>query len=110
MFVTAVKTKEGSIAGLVFLIGLVFGIVGWATTAYSALTGTTIFLIFMFSSWPVIIALREKEGGWLSVRGNNISSLTLLAIWAIYFIVVQATGGLASRGYFIPLIVIWGVT
>ncbi len=102
--------KERSIADLVFLAGLVLGIVGWATEAYSAMTGTTIFLIFMFSSWPMRIALRTKEGGWLSARGSNLLSIGFLAVWAIYLIVVQAIGGLGSTGYFIGFVVIGGVT
>ena len=43
---------------LVFAVGLILGIVGWATEAYSSWTGTIIFLCFLF----VTIALRILWG------------------------------------------------
>jgi hypothetical protein len=43
---------------LVFAVGLILGIVGWATEAYSSMTGTIIFLCFLF----VTIALRILWG------------------------------------------------
>jgi hypothetical protein len=97
-------------ACLILLGGLALGIVGWATTAYSVLTGTTIFLICLFSAWPVRIVLREKEGGWLNVPRSHLLSLALLSVWAIYIIVVQATGSLGSMGHFIGLFFIWVAT
>jgi hypothetical protein len=43
---------------LVFAVGLILGIVGWATDAYSSWAGTIIFLCFLF----VTIALRILWG------------------------------------------------
>ena len=47
-----------AIVWLIFAAGLILGIVGWATTAYSSWTGTIIFLCFLF----VTIALRILWG------------------------------------------------
>ncbi|MFC1978884.1 hypothetical protein ACFLVP_02740 [Chloroflexota bacterium] len=101
--------KERSIAGGLFTLGLILGIVGWATSAYSAMTGTTIFLIFLFTSGVVKIALRKKEGGFLSARGSNLLTLAFMSVWAIYVIVMQATGSMGSAGSFIGLVVIGGL-
>ena len=101
--------KEGAMAGIVFALGLVLGIVGWATSAYSTMTGTTIFIIFLFASGVVRIALRKKEGGFLSARGSNLLSLAFMSVWAIYVIVMQATGSMGTVGSFIGLVVIGGV-
>ena len=102
--------RNKCMACLILLVGLVLGIVGWATTAYSALTGTTIFLICLFSTWPVRITLQEKKSGLLSTQRSHLLSIALLAVLAIYIIAVQAAGVLGSMGYFIGLIGIWVAT
>jgi hypothetical protein len=48
------ENTKRAIIWLVFATGLILGIVGWATDAYSSWTGTIIFLGFAFFS----IALR----------------------------------------------------
>ena len=40
---------------LVFAVGLILGIVGWATEAYSSLIGTIIFLCFLFATMALRI-------------------------------------------------------
>ncbi len=39
--------EKSGIIWFVFATGLILGIVGWATTAYSSWTGTIFFLVFM---------------------------------------------------------------
>lgn len=41
------ENAKRAIIWLVFATGLILGIVGWATTAYSSWTGTIIFLVFL---------------------------------------------------------------
>ena len=48
------KDAKRAITWLVFVTGIILGIVGWATDAYSSWTGTIIFLVFM----AIHIALR----------------------------------------------------
>ena len=102
--------RNRCLACLVLLLGLALGIVGWTTSAYSAMTGTTIFLICFVSTWPARIALQQKEGGRFNVPVSHLLSLALLSVWAVYIIAVQAAGGLDSMGYFIGLFFIWGAT
>ena len=110
VFIICALWRNRCIACLVLLAGLVLGIVGWATAAYSTLTGTTIFLVCLLSTWPARITLQEKKSGLLSTQKSHLLSIALLSVWAIYIIAVQATGGLGSMGYFIGLIFIWGAT
>ena len=102
--------RNKCMACLILLVGLVLGIVGWATTAYSALTGTTIFLVCLLSTWPVRITLQEKKSGLLSTQRSHLLSIALLAVLAIYIIAVQAAGVLGSMGYFVGLLFIWVAT
>ncbi len=51
-------SAKRAIAWLVFAAGLILGIVGWTTEAYTSMTGTIIFLSFLFVS----IALRVLWG------------------------------------------------
>ena len=46
-----------AIGSIIFFIGLLLGIIGWASTAYSSNTATIIFLCFLFGSIIVKIAL-----------------------------------------------------
>ena len=101
--------RNRCLACLILLVGLVLGIVGWATTAYSTWTGTTIFLICLFSAWPVRITLQEKKSGSLSTQRSHLLSIALLAVWAIYVIVMQATGSMGTVGSLIGLVVIGGL-
>jgi len=48
------NNAKRAIIWLVFAVGLILGIVGWATSAYASGTGTIIFLCFA----AVTIALR----------------------------------------------------
>jgi hypothetical protein len=102
--------RNRCLACLVLLAGIALGIVGWATSAYSAMTGTTIFLVCLVSTWPARIALGQKEGGRFNVPVSHRLSLALLFVWALYIIGVQAAGGLGSMGYFIGLFFIWVAT
>ena len=52
------ENAKRAITWLVFATGLILGIVGWSTAAYSSWTGTIIFLVFM----AVNIALRILWG------------------------------------------------
>ncbi len=52
------KNAKTAIIWLVFATGVILGMVGWVTTAYSSWTGTIIFLVFMV----VNIALRILWG------------------------------------------------
>jgi len=97
-------------ACLILLVGLALGIVGWTTSAYSALTGTTIFLICLASTWPARITLQERKNGLLSTQKSHLLSIALLSVWALYIIAMQAAGDLGSRGYFIGLFFIWVAT
>ena len=47
---------------LVFAVGLILGIVGWATEAYSSMTGTIIFLCFLFvtSALRILWGIRRR--------------------------------------------------
>jgi hypothetical protein len=48
------ENTKRAIAWLVFAVGVILGIIGWADVAYSSWTGTIIFLVFAVVS----IALR----------------------------------------------------
>ncbi len=52
------ENAKRAIVWLVFAVGLILGIVGWATSAYDSIIGTIIFLCFLF----VTIALRILWG------------------------------------------------
>ncbi len=52
------ENAKRAIVWLVFAVGLILGIVGWATSAYDSIIGTIIFLCFFFVS----IALRILWG------------------------------------------------
>ena len=52
------ENAKRAITWLVFATGLILGIAGWSTAAYSSWTGTIIFLVFM----AVNIALRILWG------------------------------------------------
>jgi hypothetical protein len=41
------ENAKRAIVWLVFATGLILGIVGWSTDAYSSWTGTIIFLVFL---------------------------------------------------------------
>lgn len=110
MFIICALWRNKCMACVVLLVGLVLGIVGWATTAYSPITGTTIFLICLLSTWPARITLQEKKSGLLSSQWSHLLSIALLAVLGIYIIAVQAAGTLGSMGYFIGLIFIWVAT
>jgi hypothetical protein len=110
VFIICALWRNKCMACLILLAGLIFGVVGWATTAYSALTGTTIFLVSLLSIWPARITWQEKKSGLLSSQKSHILSIACLAVWAIYVIAVQAAGVSGNMGYFIGLIFIWGTT
>ena len=52
------ENAKRAIVWLVFVVGLILGIVGWTNLAYSVMTGTIIFLCFLVVS----IALRILWG------------------------------------------------
>ena len=49
------ENAKRAIVWLVFATGLILGIVGWSTDAYSSWTGTIIFLVFL----AIQIALKK---------------------------------------------------
>ncbi|MFC2058631.1 hypothetical protein ACFLTS_03170 [Chloroflexota bacterium] len=49
-----------AIGSVVFLVGLLLGIIGWSTTAYSSNTATIIFLCCLFGSMVIKILLNLK--------------------------------------------------
>jgi hypothetical protein len=51
------KKKINALGGIIFFIGLLLGIIGWSTTAYSSNTATVIFLCFLVGSIIVKLAL-----------------------------------------------------
>lgn len=52
------ENAKRAITFIVFAVGLILGIVGWATSAYASITGTIIFLCFL----AVALALRILWG------------------------------------------------
>ncbi|MFC1963196.1 hypothetical protein ACFLVL_01040 [Chloroflexota bacterium] len=56
------KEAEKAIVFVVFAVGLILGIVGWATSAYSSMTATIIFLCFLFGSLALRILWGIKKG------------------------------------------------
>ena len=58
------RNAQGAIVWLVFAVGLILGIVGWATSAYASITGTIIFLCFLFASIALRIlwGLKKRKG------------------------------------------------
>ena len=60
------ENAKRAIVWLVFAVGLILGIVGWATSAYASITGTIIFLCLL----AVAIALRILWG-LKRKRGDN---------------------------------------
>lgn len=52
------ENAKRAVVWLVFAVGLILGILGWTNLAYSVMTGTIIFLCFLFAS----IALRILWG------------------------------------------------
>jgi len=59
------ENAKRAIVWLVFAAGLILGIVGWATTAYSSWTGTIIFLCFLVVTIALRIlwGLKRRKGG-----------------------------------------------
>ena len=55
------ENTKRAITWLVFAIGLILGIVGWATTGYSSWTGTIIFLVFMAANVALRILWGQKR-------------------------------------------------
>ena len=56
------QNAKRAIVFVVFAVGLVLGIVGWATDAYTSVTGTVIFLGFLFASIALRIFWGLKKG------------------------------------------------
>ena len=58
------ENAKRAIVWLVFAIGLVLGIVGWATSAYASMTGTIIFLCFLAVTiaLKILWGLKRKKG------------------------------------------------
>ncbi len=58
------KNVKRTIAFTVFAAGIVLGILGWTSVAYSPMTGTIIFLCFLFGSMALRIlwGLRGRRG------------------------------------------------
>jgi len=58
------ENAKRAIAWLIFAVGLILGIVGWTTPAYASMTGTIIFLCFLFASIALRIlwGLKRKKG------------------------------------------------
>jgi hypothetical protein len=110
VFIICALWRNRCLACLILLAGLVLGIVGWVTTAYSTLTGTTIFLVCLLSTWPVRITLQERKSVLFNTQKSHLLSIALLSVWAIYIIAVQAAGVMGSMGYFIGLFFIWVAT
>ena len=52
------ENAKRAIVWLVFAVGLLLGIAGWTNLAYSVMTGTIVFLCFLF----IAIALRILWG------------------------------------------------
>ena len=44
------KNTKSAVVWLVFAAGLILGLLGWMSYAYSSMTGTIIFLCFLFAS------------------------------------------------------------
>ena len=51
------KKNVNAIGTIVFFLGLLLGIIGWASSAYSSMTATIIFLCFLFGSIIIRLAL-----------------------------------------------------
>ena len=58
------ENAKRAIVWLVFALGLILGIVGWATCAYASIIGTIIFLCFLFISIALRIlwGLKKRKG------------------------------------------------
>lgn len=51
-----------AIVWVVFAVGLILGIVGWATAAYESITGTIIFICFLAATIALRILWGIKKG------------------------------------------------
>lgn len=62
--VNITENAKRAIVWLIFAVGLILGIVGWATSAYASITGTIIFLCFLFASIALRIlwGLKKRKG------------------------------------------------
>ena len=57
------ENAKRAIVWLVFAVGLILGVLGWTSVAYSVLTGTIIFICFLVVSIALRIAwgLRRRK-------------------------------------------------
>jgi len=51
------KNRINAIGGIIFFVGLLLGIIGWSTTAYTSNTATIIFVCCLIGSIIVKLAL-----------------------------------------------------
>ena len=56
------ENAKRAVVWIVFAVGLILGIVGWATSAYEGIIGTIIFLCFLAATIALRILWRLKKG------------------------------------------------
>jgi len=56
------ENAKRAIIWVVFAVGLILGIVGWATSAYAGIIGTIIFLCFLAGTIALRILWGIKKG------------------------------------------------
>jgi len=56
------ENTKRAVTFTVFAVGIVLGILGWTSVAYSPMTGTIIFLCFLFASlaFRILWGLRRR--------------------------------------------------
>lgn len=55
------ENAKKAITFAVFAVGIVLGILGWTSVAYSPMTGTIIFICFMFAATTLRILWRTRK-------------------------------------------------